>query len=77
MACDDCLSTAFKRKLGRCKTCAWQLIILSGLCWPLWYWLYASTPKAVESIALLFFCCSFTGLLLLHGVVWIYRRLAG
>ncbi|WP_371870492.1 DUF3624 domain-containing protein [Neiella marina] len=77
LACDDCISTVFKRKLGRCKICALQLSLLSLICWPLWYWLYADSPKSVESIALLFFSGAFTGLLLLHLVVWVVRRIAG
>ncbi|NRB25569.1 DUF3624 domain-containing protein [Shewanella sp.] len=75
MACNDCKSSIFKRKLGRCKTCMWQLAILSLIAWPLWWSLYVGTPYIVESIALLFFCISFTGLLLLHLILLGYRSL--
>lgn len=77
MACEACFSTVFRRKLGRCKTCIWQLTILSVTFWPLWYSLYHETPRTVNSIALLFFCCTFTGLLMLHLLALSYRKLTG
>ncbi|QFU21899.1 DUF3624 domain-containing protein [Shewanella eurypsychrophilus] len=75
MACDNCLSSIYKQKIGRCKTCMWQLAILSLISWPLWWFLYSERVSHVESIALLFFCFSFTGLLLLHLIVLSYRLL--
>ncbi|MBO1272996.1 MULTISPECIES: DUF3624 domain-containing protein [Shewanella] len=77
MACEECFGTIFRRKLGRCTACMWQLALLSAICWPLWYWLYHTTPRTVNSIALLFFCGAFSGLLLLHLLVLTYRRLRG
>ncbi|MBW8191046.1 DUF3624 domain-containing protein [Neiella marina] len=74
MPCDECISTVFKRKLGRCKRCMWQLLILSLVCWPLWFVYYSDTPKVVESVALLLFSCVFTLLLLLHLLMWAILR---
>jgi len=73
MGCRFCDTSVFKEKIGRCKTCMWQLTILSLISWPLWFNFYYEQPLVVESIALLFFCVSFSGLLLLHLLVWGYR----
>lgn len=75
MTCKACDSSIFKQKIGRCKTCMWQLTALSLIGWPLWWWLYADSPKQINSIALLFFCIAFTGLLTLHLIVLSYRTL--
>ncbi|MPY21276.1 DUF3624 domain-containing protein [Shewanella psychropiezotolerans] len=75
MTCNSCESSIFRQKLGRCKACMWQLAILSVIAWPLWWFLYSERVSHVESIALLFFCISFTGLLLLHLLVLGYRSL--
>ncbi|KFZ39197.1 hypothetical protein HR45_02050 [Shewanella mangrovi] len=77
MACDACFSDVFKQKIGRCKTCMWQLTVLSLIGWPTWFYLFADTPKSVNSIALFFFCCAFSGLLLLHLIVLCWRKLTG
>ncbi|MGL6121950.1 MAG: DUF3624 family protein, partial [Shewanella sp.] len=50
---------------------------LSAVGWPLWWFLYWDSPSQVNSIALLFFCLAFTGLLLLHLLVWGYRLSRG
>ncbi len=73
MGCHFCNTSVFKEKIGRCKTCMWQLTILSLISWPLWFGFYYEQPFVIESIALLFFCMSFSGLLLLHLLVWAYR----
>lgn len=75
MACNQCSDSIFKQKIGRCKRCMLQLTILSLLTWPIWWYYFAATPKVVESIALLFFAISFSGLLVLHLLVWLYRRI--
>ncbi|WP_351122451.1 DUF3624 domain-containing protein [Shewanella sp. T24-MNA-CIBAN-0130] len=75
MPCNQCTDSVFKQKIGRCKRCMWQLTLLSLVTWPLWWYCYADTPKTVESIALLFFAVSFSGLLTLHLLVWTYRTL--
>ncbi|GGP72995.1 DUF3624 domain-containing protein [Shewanella ulleungensis] len=75
MACNQCSDSIFKQKIGRCKRCMLQLTILSLLTWPIWWYYFAATPKVVESIALLFFAISFSGLLILHLLVWLYRRI--
>lgn len=77
MGCNDCNTSIFKQKIGRCKSCMWQLTGLSAIGWPLWWYLYRDTPEDVSSIALLFFCSAFSGLLMLHLVVLIYRRSLG
>ncbi|OBT11124.1 hypothetical protein A9267_00265 [Shewanella sp. UCD-FRSSP16_17] len=76
MSCNDCEESIFKQKIGRCRACMMQLTVLSLICWPLWWWNYADNPTLVESIALLFFCIAFSGLLSLHLVVLIYRKLS-
>ncbi|MCS6135364.1 DUF3624 domain-containing protein [Shewanella baltica] len=76
MSCGDCKTSIFRQKIGRCKRCMWQLTALSAIGWPLW-WLYYDAPRDVNSIALLFFCTAFTGLLALHLIVLAYRRLRG
>jgi len=43
----------------------------------LWWYLYSDAPREVNSIALLFFCLAFSGLLLLHLVVLVARRMLG
>jgi hypothetical protein len=75
MACNQCSDSIFKQKIGRCKRCMLQLTILSLLTWPIWWYYFAATPKVVESIALLFFAISFSGLLILHLLVWLYRHI--
>ncbi|MGI2069235.1 DUF3624 domain-containing protein [uncultured Shewanella sp.] len=77
MSCSDCNTSIFRQKIGRCKRCMWQLTALSAIGWPLWWWLYYNAPREVNSIALLFFCTAFTGLLALHLIVLAYRRLRG
>jgi len=77
MACDDCKTSIFRQKIGRCKRCMWQLALLSLIGWPLWWFLYGATPREVNSIALLFFCAAFSSLLLLHLVVLAVRRIQG
>jgi hypothetical protein len=75
MACGECQESIFWAKLGRCKTCMWQLVVLVPSSWSLWAYLYLSTPKQVESIALLFFCFATTGLLIAHGLTSLYLKL--
>ena len=56
------------------------MLMLTGLCligWPVWYWLFADNPRSVGAIALLFFCLAWSGLLGLHGIVWLWRRVNG
>ncbi|WP_144208876.1 DUF3624 domain-containing protein [Shewanella donghaensis] len=77
MACNDCQESIFKQKIGRCKSCMMQLTVLSLVSWPLWWWLYAEDLYRVESIALVFFCCAFTGLLSVHLLVLSYRKMMG
>ncbi|MBR9727020.1 DUF3624 domain-containing protein [Shewanella intestini] len=75
MSCRGCEESIFKQKIGRCKSCMIQLTVLSLISWPLWWFGFAQTPTRIESIALLFFCCAFSGLLALHLVVLSYRRI--
>jgi hypothetical protein len=66
MGCTDCRESRFRQKLGRCISCIRQLTLLSVIGWSLWFASYLDTPRSVESIALLFFCFAFSGLLLVH-----------
>ncbi|MBW8182409.1 DUF3624 domain-containing protein [Shewanella nanhaiensis] len=75
MTCKNCNSSLFQQKIGRCKSCMWQLTLLSLISWPLWWYFYSDAPKQINSIALLFFCTAFTGLLSLHLLVLGYRTL--
>jgi hypothetical protein len=75
MACDDCQQSIFWEKLGRCKQCMWQLTLFSVLGWSAWGYLFSASPKQVESIALLFFCVSASGLLLAHLIKYCYLAL--
>lgn len=75
MSCTNCDSSIIRQKLGRCKSCMYQLTVLSLISWPLWWFNFSEQMKSVESIALLFFCMSFTGLLMLHLIVLSYRTL--
>ena len=77
MACNDCVSDVFMKKIGRCRTCMWQLLVLATVCWLVWFYLYRDSPLEVNSIALLFFGISFSALLVLHWIVWVYRALTG
>ncbi|WP_285164947.1 DUF3624 domain-containing protein [Shewanella goraebulensis] len=74
MACNDCQESLFKQKIGRCKSCMLQLTFLSLVGWPLWWWLYADDMSSVESIAMMFFCGAFSGLLCVHLMVLAYRK---
>ncbi|MEJ2764534.1 DUF3624 domain-containing protein [Photobacterium sp. MCCC 1A19761] len=74
MGCPHCHhSQAFRRKLGRCRRCILQLILLSTLSWCAWFYYYLPTPTQVESITLLFAASAFSLLLLAHGVAALAR----
>ncbi len=73
MACKECKKTLLKQKLGRCKSCMWQLLILSTAGWLLWLYFYLEQPFRVESIALLFFSGATTCLLITHLVVLLFN----
>lgn len=77
MACNQCASSVFRQKIGRCRRCMLMLAALCLLGWPSWYWLFADTPASVGSIALLFFCLAWSLLLALHLLVWGWRRALG
>ncbi|WP_439437325.1 DUF3624 domain-containing protein [Salinivibrio costicola] len=74
MACKYCQSGIWKQKLGRCTRCMTQLAVISAILWPFWWWTYADTPRQVESIALLFAAGSASALLLLHLLIYPFRR---
>ncbi|WP_299016884.1 DUF3624 domain-containing protein [uncultured Photobacterium sp.] len=70
MGCRNCkTSNLFRKKLGRCRQCMTQLAILSLSSWSAWFYFYLPTPKAVESITLLFAASAFSLLLIAHGGV--------
>lgn len=77
MGCPHChQAQAFRRKLGRCRRCIGQLILLSLLSWSAWLYYYLPTPTRVESITLLFAATAFSLLLLAHGVAALARKLS-
>ncbi|RXJ73461.1 hypothetical protein CS022_09440 [Veronia nyctiphanis] len=65
---------SFSDKIGRCTRCMMQLALMNALLWPLWWWFFRDSPKTVESIALLFACVGSVGLLLLHLLLFPFRR---
>ncbi|MGC7892273.1 DUF3624 domain-containing protein [Vibrio anguillarum] len=66
MPCNNCQSSWFWKKIGRCKRCMDQLTVLSVGCWLVWWWLCRENPKTIESISLLIAGFAFNGLLFLH-----------
>ncbi|QIR16180.1 DUF3624 domain-containing protein [Shewanella aestuarii] len=77
MRCTQCEESIFRQKLGRCYRCMAQLALLSVVGWPLWFHLFVDNATDVKSIALLFFCCAFSGLLAVHLFMWLYYRYIG
>lgn len=73
MGCEYCSNSLFRKKLGRCKRCMWQLAILNILGWSCWWFFFSATPQTVNAIALLMFCLAFAALLTLHVIVWGWR----
>ncbi|PWI33703.1 DUF3624 domain-containing protein [Vibrio albus] len=66
MACKNCDTHWFWKKIGRCTRCMKQLTFLSILGWLVWWFGFRLHPKSVEAVALLFATLAFNGLLLLH-----------
>ncbi|PSW19240.1 DUF3624 domain-containing protein [Photobacterium sanctipauli] len=66
--CRHCTSSRIKQKLGRCRRCVLQLLLLAPLSWLVWWYFYLATPTSVESLTLLFAASGFTALLALHGI---------
>jgi len=66
MPCNNCQSSWFWKKIGRCQRCMDQLTVLSVGCWLVWWWLCRENPKTIESISLLIAGFAFNGLLFLH-----------
>ncbi|MEW7866748.1 DUF3624 family protein [Aeromonas diversa] len=75
MSCDACLSDAIKAKLGRCRTCAIQCALVGGGGTLAWYWFGADT--SVNALTGALFALAGWGVLLLHLLVFLWRRLSG
>ncbi len=75
MSCDACLSDAIKAKLGRCRTCAIQCALVGGSGTLAWYWFGADT--SVNALTGALFALAGWGILLLHLLVFLWRRLTG
>ncbi|WP_285817610.1 DUF3624 domain-containing protein [Echinimonas agarilytica] len=75
MACQRCHNSPVLQKLGRCRRCFLQLVVLALIGWVGWWLLYFDSPSAVESVALLFFCIAFSALLSLHVLMWLWYRI--
>lgn len=75
MSCDNCLATAIKAKLGRCPACAGQTLVIGLSGWLVWWWCGADT--SVNALTGLLFALGGSGLLLLHLVVFVWRKATG
>ncbi|MFD2177014.1 DUF3624 domain-containing protein [Veronia pacifica] len=76
MSCQYCDRRfgSFSDKIGRCTQCMVQLVVMNAFIWPLWWWLYRDIPTSVESIALLFAGTASAGLLMLHLLLYPFRK---
>ncbi|MGF1699919.1 DUF3624 domain-containing protein [Photobacterium makurazakiensis] len=68
MNCHNCTSSRIKQKLGRCRRCMLQLLLLAPLTWTAWWYFYRTTPTTVESLTLLVAAGAFSFLLCLHAL---------
>ncbi|MGN5049300.1 DUF3624 family protein [Aeromonas veronii] len=75
MSCDNCLATAIRAKLGRCLVCAIQTFFIGLGGWLVWWWFGADT--SVNALTGLLFALGGSGLLLLHLVVFVWRKATG
>ncbi|MGF1843569.1 DUF3624 domain-containing protein [Vibrio clamense] len=66
MACNDCRSAWFWKKIGRCQRCMDQLTVLSVLCWIVWWFGFKEAPTSIESVTLIMAGFAFNALLFLH-----------
>lgn len=75
MSCDDCLATAIRAKLGRCRSCAIQSSIIALTGWLVWWW--CGADSSVNALTGLLFALGGSGLLLLHLLVFLWRKSGG
>lgn len=75
MSCDNCLATAIRAKLGRCSVCAIQTFVIGLSGWLVWWWCGADT--SVNALTGLLFALGGSGLLLLHLLVFVWRKATG
>ena len=75
MSGDNCLATAIRAKLGRCPVCAGQTFVIGLTGWLVWWWCGADT--SVNALTGLLFALGGSGLLLLHLVVFVWRKATG
>jgi hypothetical protein len=77
VACNRCMSSVFKDKIGRCNQCmAINLVLLIGLSG---IYLLANVEQwlAVQRVAFLMFLMLTAILMGLHLIAWCYYRLTG
>ncbi|MGL5335705.1 MAG: DUF3624 family protein [Enterovibrio sp.] len=76
MSCEPCdlVTNSIKEKLGRCKRCVWQLVILQLILWLMWFAKFYDTPRSIEAIIIYFALAASAILLLLHLLAFIWRR---
>ena len=73
MGCKNCKDTnIFREKLGKCRACMIQLVVLSLVDWTAWYYLYSENPKSIETLVATLAGFAFTSLLALHILVWLF-----
>ncbi|RJG42374.1 DUF3624 family protein [Motilimonas pumila] len=71
MSCQQC-GEWFLKKIGRCRSCMWQSVIIAFIGWFSWLWL--DCQLTVEGITALFFAAAGSMLWLLHITFWCYWR---
>lgn len=74
MACSDCDTNIWKQKLGRCKRCMWINLIVLIFSAGSAYFMVQSSPKSVETIAMLFTLFISLLLMFLHITAFLYYR---
>jgi len=74
MACNSCVGSVFKEKLGRCKQCMVVNFVLLIVAIGFYFFADMSGWLAVQQIAFLIFMWGVTGLMCLHLIAWcVYR----
>lgn len=75
MSCDACLGEAIRAKLGRCRACAFQTLLI-GVAGALGWW-WCGADSSVEALSAALFAIAGLGLFGLHLLVFVWRKLTG
>lgn len=75
MSCEHCLGDALRAKLGRCRTCAIQTLLVGVAGLLVWWWCGADT--SVNALTGALFALAGGGLFLLRLLVFVWRRITG